>query len=103
MRRPVYVDTMSGLCLIKEWHEKHLNLCLGMSVEMEGFFKEHIGRGLGTSEAALTRYRSKRNVPSSGLRVEGAGFEVTQSAYKWRGARRNNANITVHRWEGKKM
>ena len=60
MTRPVYVDTVSGLYMVKEWHDEHRKLCLGMSVEIEGFFKDYFGRGLGICEAA-SRYKSRES------------------------------------------
>ncbi len=87
-RRPVYVDTVSGLYLVKEWHDEH-KLCLGMSVEMEGFFKEHFGRGPEICEAA-SRYRSRRGPPANELQLEGVGLEVTGNTYEWRGKLRES-------------
>ncbi|CAL8461704.1 g1235 [Coccomyxa elongata] len=89
MTRPVYVDTVSGLYLVKEWHDEHKKLCLGMSVEMEGFFKEHFGRGSEICEAA-SRYRSRRGPPTNELQLEGVGLEVTGNTYEWRGKLRES-------------
>ena len=83
MISPVYVDTMSGLYLVKEWHEKHKKLCLGMSVELEGFFGSFWGSGEGTS-ALVTRYTSSRESLPTELWMENYGLEVTGNTYKWR-------------------
>lgn len=83
MTRPVYVDTVSGLYLVKEWHDEHKKLCLDMSVEMEGFFKSFWGSGEGTP-ALVSRYRSRRGSLSTELWMESQGLEVTRNTYKWR-------------------
>ncbi len=87
--RPVYVDTMAGLYLVKEWHDEHKKLCLGMSVDMEGFFGSLWGSGVDTS-AFVSRYRSRRCAAPDEMQMLEIGLEVRGSTYKWRGELRES-------------
>lgn len=67
------MDTVSGLYLVKEWHDEHKKLCLGMSMEMEGFFRSFWGSGVGTS-ALVRPYGIRRSAPLAELQITEAGL-----------------------------